>query len=44
MNETRQSIEGLAKAIGRDKIVISVHLFGAERDLTVPVGNVEKVS
>ena len=37
------SIEGLAKAIGRDKVVISVHLFGAERDLTVPVGNVEKV-
>ena len=37
------NIEGLAKAIGRDKVVVSVHLFGAERDLTVAVGNVEKV-
>lgn len=37
------NLEGLAKAIGRDRVTISAHVFGAERDLVVAVGNVEKV-
>lgn len=37
------NIEGVATAIGREKVKISVHVFGSERELVVPVGNVEKV-
>ena len=37
------SLEGLAVALGRSKVTVSLVLFGAEREIDVPVGNVEKV-